>query len=308
VLVATGCVVVVGLVAAVGWSRSRPPRAVSFTDRAIQVVQAWRRAATDPGYGSQVRLLDAPLVRPAHGVPDDAAGVTLDYGLRGHDQDLFSLQPPDGVVVLSTGATIPAAVLPPDAAYRMVNEYIAAPGNGPTCSPQPQSCPVLTVNGFRLATVTLRTNHGPAVLPAWRFSVAESTDPVTMVAVWPQNLAPLPSIDDVQRMGRADRWYGSPSAVAVSAADPAVSGSAATRLVMTTRTTICRRELPRFHPVVYEAPDAVVLGVTAGTLHPSPCPEGESRVSLRVQLSRQLGQRVLLDGVTGQPIRLDISG
>jgi hypothetical protein len=308
VLVVTGCVVVVGLVTAVGWSCSRSQRAPSFTDRAVQVLQAWRRAATDPEYGTRVRLLDAPLVRPAHGVPDDAAGFFLRYGLEGHDQNQFGRQPPDGVVVLSTGATMPVPVLPADAAYSMVNTYSAVGGTGPACSLQPQSCPVLTVTGFRLATVTLRSNHGPAVLPAWRFSVTESTDPVTLVAVWAQVLAPLPRLDSARVMDHADRWYGSPTGVAVSAMDPAVSGSAATWLVTTTRFPACRGEPPRFFPVVYEAPDAVVLGVAIRTVHPSPCPEGESRVSLRVPLSRPLGQRVLLDGVTGQPMPLRVTG
>jgi hypothetical protein len=264
----------------------------SFADQADQVLDAWRQAATDAGYDSGLRLLDTRLVRPARGFADDRLERKFLDGSYELRTRLPTGTPPPGEVRHGDGATLPVPVVPADVAYAGITG-----SHGWTCSPG--YC--LGITEVRLGTTAVRTNAGPATVPAWLFTVTDWSDPVAWaawVAVAPSALAPVP--EPSPPPARAGLLLATPTAVHAA---PATAGAGATRLVLTLMVDSCAYTEPQ--PLVREAPDAIVIGARITESHAKLCPSMPVRPrGFTVTLTAPLGYRVLLDAATGQPVPL----
>jgi hypothetical protein len=321
-LVVTGCIIVAALVIFLISRRDRPPPQPRFADRASQVLAAWRQAAAYDDFAydydrRRPRLLDAPLLRRPGVVPDDTAGIMvkdeipMPAGTADPNYHLFEDRPPDGTVRLPDGTALRVPVIRATDAEEAINEYAHQ-----ACTYKPQSCVTLPITRVRLDTAVLRGSPGPVTVPVWRFSTAQTPDALAWVAVGidadPPVLRPQPS-PDLPPWPPDGWWYTPVSRVAVSSTDAAIAGSApaaTTRLVVTVSVSACGSP-PPVTPVVYEAADAVVLSALGPPAAWDNCgdpPMWRTAVSFPVRLAAALGNRVILDGATGSPVPLEVTG
>jgi hypothetical protein len=168
-----------------------------------------------------------------------------------------------------------------------------APGGGDTganTGAQAQStCTPLTVTGAKLGTTTVRTTRGVATVPAWLFTVTELAAPVARVAVAQTAVVTLPS-PSVPAL---------PSGPGKLVSVQSLGAKADNQLTFTIGIGACDR-----NPVgvVVEAPDVVVIGGTIDQPTAEVCTDQLKLQPVTVKLSAPLGDRVLLDGVTGRPL------
>jgi hypothetical protein len=152
----------------------------------------------------------------------------------------------------------------------------------------------LRVTGAKAATKTLPTSRGMATIPVWEFTIDGYTRPFVYAAVAPdqppggsQDGRPAP---EIKGLGPVVDW----------------SGTSTDGLVLSARVQhgSCVDALPG---QVYETKDVVVL---IGRIGPWKLPEGAAcDAALRVtpaqfRLARPLGNRTVLDAVSGDPMAL----
>jgi hypothetical protein len=134
------------------------------------------------------------------------------------------------------------------------------------------------------------TSRGPAVVPAWQFTVAELDWPVTEAAVAAGSLVALPSAFPLPAAGQ-----GIPGVAELTA----VSADGRT-LTLQFLTGAC---VTAWGAHVYQTGSAVVVGSwSGGSNGQAACPASALSRSARVTLQRPLGSRVVLDVASGRPL------
>lgn len=151
-------------------------------------------------------------------------------------------------------------------------------------------CPLVVTKAV-LGTDTFSTNHGPTTLPVWQFSTQGSSEPVVVVAVRGEDLAPLPTAADSA---------ANPEGIAPVGNIVAAQG---TSLTFTAVHIECP---PSLTAQVVEFDDVVVVGAVASakagdqaTGLPS-CRELAAVEPVTVQLGQPLGQRPVVSAASGE--------
>jgi hypothetical protein len=153
-------------------------------------------------------------------------------------------------------------------------------------------CGQLTITAARPAAVTVETSRGPAVLPAWRFTMAELGWPVTEAAVASGNFITLP---DPFPLPAADRDVPGVGGLQAVSADGRT-------LTLKITTGACDTA---WGARVHQTGTAVVVGSwTSGGSSGQACPAMALLRYTRVTLARPLGSRIVLDVATGAPLVL----
>jgi hypothetical protein len=149
--------------------------------------------------------------------------------------------------------------------------------------------PRLTVTGARLGETTITTSRGSAAVSAWLFTLEGYDTPLRRVAVTPSKL-PKPPIGQAQQ--------GSVGGLRRVAR---LAGTAMDGRSITVRAThgACDDG-----PVVkvLETDESVVLYASVGGAQGGPCSTEMLEQSVKVQLRQPLGDRILLDALTGRPV------
>jgi hypothetical protein len=300
--------------ARVGGAPADPDRA--FRDRAEVVARAWRATLDGPA-GEAWRTGLVPLqdlTLPPVGTLGDDLGYAFASGWFRAGVALPDDVPSPATVSFPDGASLAVPLLSARAAFTDMRRGEppctssagpvagasptgrpaptgSAPG-GSTGAPAQHTCAVLTVTAARLGVAALRTSRGTTTVPAWLFTVAELAQPVARVAVAPQAVSPLPR-PDVPAM--------EPALGEVVAGASRLTDVAGTRLTVTIGTGACQHG-PR--GLAYEADRLVVVGGRAGPAAGGPCPGSLALQPVEVALAAPLGDRVVLDVVTGRPLVL----
>ncbi|MDP9847035.1 hypothetical protein [Streptosporangium lutulentum] len=100
--------------------------------------------------------------------------------------DLPDGAPSHGEIRWRDGTTMTSPMLRASAAY----EQMSVPNPHQKCAPG--ECGLLTVIGARLGEVRIQTSRGPAVVPAWQFSVRDVPGTFSRVAIAPTARSSLP--------------------------------------------------------------------------------------------------------------------
>lgn len=149
--------------------------------------------------------------------------------------------------------------------------------------------PRLTVTGARLGETTIVTSRGTATVPAWLFTLEGYDTPLQRVAVTPSKLPKSPigqarqgSADGLQRVARLAGTATDGRSITVRAAHGACDDG----------------------PVVnvLETDESVVLYASVAGARSGPCASELIEQSVKVELRRPLGDRILLDAFTGRPV------
>lgn len=149
--------------------------------------------------------------------------------------------------------------------------------------------PHLTVTGARLGGMTLATSRGPAMVPAWLFTVKGYDSPLRRAAVNPSTPPESP-------VGRARNM----STEELTALGGLVGVSDDGRSVTVTADHGACDDGPAVD--VLETGDSVVLSAFVVGVRKGPCTAEGRREKVTVKLARGVGQRVLLDAFTGRPL------
>ena len=257
----------------------------TFTARARQVVAQWQVSPTARAWRTGLVLLG----------PGELTSIPRNAGFANQQQkDAFGSgrfrlagvlpqQALHGRVRWADGSTQAVPLLGAQAAFRQLaaNQACAVP-----------PCGQLTITSARPATVTVDTSQGPAVIPAWRFTMAELGWPVTEAAVASGNFITLPDPFPLPPAGRDVPGVGGLTAV---------SADGRTLTVQIT-TGACDTA---WGGRVYQAGSAVVVGSwSGGGDYGQACPAMALIRSARVTLARPLGSRIVLDVASGEPLVL----
>jgi hypothetical protein len=250
-----------------------------FAERARLVAASWP-AADQSAWNSGFVPIGDLTIGPSHGFPNVATRQAAGNGWYKLDATLPAIGS-DGVVVFPDHSKLKVPVVGAAEAYRSL-----AIGGEPTCGTIDDDCGYLTVTGAKLTTATLRTSRGAATVPAWSFAVREMKNPMVRVAVAHQAVTRLVHAD-LAKAQYADQLAG------------------AHYLTTTDRDRIdyqlgigaCDTDIqPRF----WESDTVVVIGGTVTP--PSGCTAQMLIRPVSVTLTRPVGDRVILDVVTGGPV------
>ncbi|MER7330077.1 MULTISPECIES: hypothetical protein [unclassified Micromonospora] len=291
------------------------PRRMAFTSRATEVAEAWRPTpAWTTGY---VPMQDPTVLLGDPGFTEDTKLAFLNGWYR--DQvALPAEKPADGAIRFPDG-TLTVPLVSAATAYGQLDQgdpppcggrpkgpagpkFPGRPGTGgPTVEPGPDgpvsstpqtACVPLTVTAVKLGTAPVRTSRGEAQVPAWLFTVEELSAPVARVAVAPTAVTAVPE----------PAAPSSPAPQGVVSAQDLRSVDGAT---LTWRLGVgsCDTGIT---PLVQEHDDVVVVGgvVTTAT---GPCNAMLKLEPVTATLKAPLGDRTVLDVVTGAPLRLTTS-
>jgi len=205
--------------------------------------------------------------------------------------------PPPGTVTFAGGDTLTVPLETATEAYRDMAppQPLCLPPLRPTPPPtdDPQACTVLTITRAELVEGHLLTGRGEATVPMWRFTVAGLDRPVERVAVEPSSITQVPR-EQTTGVGDGGSDDVTPGFTGVSSLESA-SGTTVTLRVFA---GYCDDDVG---PLVYEDTNVVVVGAV-DTRWYGGCPAALALHRITVELAAPIGDRVVLDVVTGHPL------
>ncbi|MEU4834320.1 hypothetical protein [Streptosporangium sp. NPDC023615] len=187
--------------------------------------------------------------------------------------DLPDSAPSHGEIRWLDGTTMTSPLLRATAAY----EQMSMPNPHQKCAPG--ECGLLTVIGARLGEVQIQTSRGPAVVPAWQFSVRDVPGTFSRVAIAP---------------------------TARSSPPPALGGAEVNGYRPGEGTTVRLEYMSggcdELHDVrSFEADDLVVVDLDIETAA-GVCTAVGLIGATEVTLAKPLGDRIMLDASSGLPV------
>jgi hypothetical protein len=245
-------------------------------ERARQVADSWRVSAAAGAWMQGYYPMADVVQKPGsgwHSKADEQAYETKNFVLRG---DLPSTAPALEKVEWGNGKALTRPLIGAKQTYQ---SFALNRSDGPR----------LTVTGARLGTTTIATSRGTATVPAWLFTLESYDTPLKRVAVTSSKLPRLP-------IGQARQ-----GAAGGLRSVPRLAGTAADGRSITVKATHGSCD---DGPVVkaLETGESVVLYASIAGAKSGPCPADMIEQSVKVELSKPLGDRLLLDALTGRPV------
>ncbi|WP_405488519.1 hypothetical protein [Streptomyces sp. NBC_00096] len=286
--------------AAAGCEGSGAPRSGATSDlrpRMAEVARAWEGSPALKEWREGFHLLEDPVRLPSGAFRDGYDKIAYEernFTLRGK----LAAQPGrSGRISWADGAALDVTTLSVGATYEaltggaLTGGALAGgePRGGMPTGGVPAREHPLTVTGVRSGELTMKTSRGPARVPVWFFDLEGYAEPLARVALADAGPA-RPPIGPVRPFaGGAAELFGH------GAADPAV-----TAFSVEAGHGACDGGVA---VEVLEGVDTVVLGgrVLPGKKLPegAVCAAVMLKASVPVTLTRPLGNRVLIDAVSG---------
>ncbi|MFF9221872.1 hypothetical protein [Streptomyces viridosporus] len=246
-----------------------------LTDRARQVAAAWDGSAAAAAWQAGYYPLGEAVQLPRGGLrsqADKQAYENQSFVLRG---ELPGARPKDSQVTWAGDGSLTRPLVGADEAYKtLVGTRIGGE-------------PRLTVTGAELGEMTMATSRGPATVPAWLFTLDGYATPLKQAAAVPSKTPPAPI-----KAARDIPGYPLNRLVGIAADGRSV--------VVVALDGGCD-EGPEVD--VLETRGSVVLSATVEDHKSSGACTKQARMQqVTVELARPVGDRVLLDARTGQPI------
>ncbi|MFF4763331.1 hypothetical protein [Streptomyces sp. NPDC001292] len=244
--------------------------------RARQVADAWRgsasAAAWSEGYYPMADVVQIPE-SGWHSKADEQAYETKNFVLRGNLPTTASAH---GTVDWGSGDTLTRPLWGAKKAYQA---FALNRSNGPR----------LTVTGARLGETTIVTSRGTATVPAWLFTLKGYDTPLKRVAVTPSKLPKSP-------IGQAQQGSAGGLRRVAGLAGTAMGG----RSIAVRATHGACDDGPVVK--VLETGESVVLYASVAGAQSGPCTTDMTEQTVKVELRKPLGDRILLDALTGRPV------
>lgn len=244
--------------------------------RARQVADAWQGSAAAAAWARGFYPMGDAVQMPESGwlsKADERAYETKNFFLRGN---LPTTTTGHGKVDWGSGNTLKRPLWGAKKAYQ---SFALNNSEGPR----------LTVTRARLGNTTITTSRGKAIVPAWLFTLAGYDTPLKRVAVTPSKLPKSP-------IGQAQQVSASGLRRVARLVGTAMNGRSIT--VKATHGACDDGPVVK----VLETDQSVVLYASIAGAQSSPCSADMIEQSVKVELRKPLGDRTLLDALTGQPV------
>ncbi|MFF3057333.1 hypothetical protein [Streptomyces sp. NPDC057909] len=264
-----------GAVSGCGSEKEADSRADVATDRARQVAAAWDGSPAAAEWRAGYYPMGETVELPRGGLrsqADKQAYEDQSFVLRGKLPDTW---PKDGQVTWAGSGSVTRSLVGADGSY---NTLGGARVNGKSH---------LTVTGAKLGEMSVATSRGPATVPAWFFTLDGYASPLKRAAAVPSKL-PRPPI----RPARGIPGHPVNRLVQIAADGRSV-------------TVVALHGVCDDGPVVdvLETRGSVVLSASVKYLKDDgDCTKQARMQQVTVKLERPVGDRVLLDAPTGQPV------
>ncbi|MFG2160116.1 hypothetical protein [Streptomyces olivaceus] len=245
-------------------------------ERARQVADAWQTSAAADAWAQGYYPMADAVQAPASGwrsKADKRAFETKNFVLTG---DLPSMASTRGEVEWGDGQDLTRPLISSEKAYK---SFALNRSAGPH----------LTVTEARLGTTVIVTSRGKATVPAWVFTLESYDTPLKRVAVTPSKL-PKPPIGHARQ--EATGGLRSITRLAGTAADGRSVTVKATHGTCDDGPTV----------KALETKESVVLYASIKGAESGACAAVMIEQDMRVKLSQPLGDRILLDALTGRPL------
>ncbi|MGW1024984.1 hypothetical protein ACWD4J_14995 [Streptomyces sp. NPDC002577] len=264
----------VGAVTGCGSEKGAGDHAEAVVNRARQVAAAWDGSKAAAAWRAGYHPMGEVIQLPRGGLQSKADQQAYQDHSFVLDGKLPTTWPKNGRVAWDGDGLLTRPLVEPDSSYKTLASARVG-GN-----------PHLTVTGAKLGEMSVATSRGPAVVPAWLFSLEGYDSPLKQAAVIPSKMPQSP-------IRRATDVPGYPLNRLVQIA---ADGRSVTVVALH---GVCDRG-PAVD--VLETRGSVVL--SASVKHPddSDCTAQGRLTQVTVKLDRPLGDRVLLDALTGQPV------
>ncbi|MDH6493642.1 hypothetical protein [Streptomyces sp. SAI-127] len=244
--------------------------------RARQVADAWGGSAAAAAWSQGYYPMADAVQTPESGwrsKADEQAYETKNFDLRGN---LPTTSAEHGTVDWGSGVTLTRPLWGAKKAYQ---SFDLNSSEGPR----------LTITGARLGETTITTSRGTATVPAWLFTLDGYDTPLKRVAVTPSKLPEQP-IEQAQQgsaggLRRVARLVGT-ATDGLSITVKATHGSCDDGPVVK----------------VLETDESAVLYASIAGAQSGPCSADLTERSVKVKLRKPLGDRILLDALTGRPV------
>ncbi|WP_420000220.1 hypothetical protein [Streptomyces boninensis] len=256
-------------------SRGAGGDAQTLSHRARKVAAAWDGSAASADWRVGYHPIGDVVQLPSGGLrteADEQAYRDRNFVLRGK---LPVTWPKNGKVTWATGGSLTRPLVGADDSYRS-----HADGHL-------EGEPYLTVSGAKLGSMRVATNRGPATVPAWLFTLEGYDSPLRQAAVIASKLPRPPIKRALNVPGLPLRGLVRISVDGRSVTVTALHGSCDEGPIVT----------------ALETPSAVVLSPSVKNRDKSGlCTKQATTRSVTVKLDRPVGDRVLLDALTGKPV------
>lgn len=248
----------------------------TLAHRARQVAAAWDGSEAAAAWRAGYHPTGGVVQPPRGGLrskADEQAYRNRSFVLHG---TLPATWPETGQVAWAGDASLTRPMAGPEQSYETLSVVKAA-----------DEKPSLTVTGAKLGEMRVPTNRGPAVVPAWLFTLDGYDSPLRRAAAVPSKVPPPPikrahEVPD-SPINRLVRISADGRSVTVDALHGACDNGAAVH--------------------VLETPGSVVLSNTVkDRKHTGFCTKQGVLQQVTVKLSRPVGDRILLDALTGRPL------
>ncbi|MFC8262290.1 hypothetical protein ACFUNF_32905 [Streptomyces sp. NPDC057291] len=267
--------VCLGAVSGCGSEKEADSRADVATDRARKVAAAWDGSTAAAAWRAGYYPMGETVQLPQGGLRSQADMQAYDdqsFVLRGKLPDTW---PKDVRVTWAGSGPVTRSLVGPDESYK------ALAGAGLNGKPH------LTVTGAKLGEMSVATSRGPAAVPAWLFTLDGYASPLKRAAAVPSK-PPRPPI----RPARDIPGYPINRLVQIAADGRSV-------------TVVALHGVCDDGPVVdvLETRGSVVLSASVKYRKDGgDCTKQARMQQVTVKLERPVGDRVLLDAPTGQPV------
>lgn len=259
-----------------------PRDTTAFDKRAAQVAAAWQAGGIGEDWTKGFVPVQDLTIAPQDGFPSGETKIAYQAGWFTTAAQLqLPAQAGTGTIVYPDGTKQEVPTVSAADAYKAIDKGDAScPG-----------CVSLHVTKAEAGTAAVRTSRGLAQVPVWKFTVEGIKNPLARVAVSPEVTKPLPtpSIPEWDR-----------DAALVSAQDLVEVKDSLIEFRL--GVGACDKDITG---LVWESDQAVVIG---GKVTP-PGPEMACTAQLmlhpvQVNTAKPIGERVILDAITGQPVLL----
>ncbi|WP_245766741.1 hypothetical protein [Streptomyces colonosanans] len=249
--------------------------AEAVAHRAQQVAAAWERSSAADAWRAGYYPMGDVIQLPRGGLrskADEQAYRDHSFVLQGK---LPATWPRNGQVAWADGKSLTRPLAGVEDSYKSLSGGRVG------------GTPHLTVIGAKLGTMTLATSRGPATVPAWLFTLDGYTSPLKRAAVTPSKL-PSPPIGrardvPVEQLNGLVGVAGDGRSVTVVALHGVCDDGPAVEVLETPRSVVLSSSIKQ--------------GKSGGN-----CTKQAKLQQVTVELDRPVGDRVLLDAKSGQPI------
>ncbi|MEU6440399.1 hypothetical protein [Streptomyces sp. NPDC047046] len=247
--------------------------------RAREVADAWDDSAAAASWRQGFYPMADAVEPPAGGFRTDADQKAYHAKSFVLDGVIPSVALGEGTVHWHDGTRLKRPLISAHTAWTQLDQ---SSGSGPH----------LTVKKIKLGEMEVNTSRGLAVVPAWLFTLNGYANPLRRIAITPSAL-PTPPLSPLP----AERAAGTRQANRLVRAPKDMHRN----ITVAVTRGACERQ-PTAAALETRQSIVVMISTLSASKSADPCSSEAYEERINIRLSKPIGERILLDAVTGRPV------